>query len=86
MIGTNAWLVATILLLPPLAVPVLVALRSSANHRLAGVQIASTLTALMLATMTFAFDQSSFIDLALGAVLLGVPGTFMFALFLERWL
>ena len=86
MIGSNAWLLATILLLPPLAVPVFVALRSTANHRLAALQLASTLTALMLATMTFAFDQSSFIDLALGATLLGVPGTFLFTIFMERWL
>ena len=86
MIGLNAWLVATILLLPPLAVPVVVALRSSVNHRLAAIQIAGTLTTLMLATMTFAFDQGSFVDLALGAALLGVPGTLLFALFMERWL
>lgn len=86
MIGTTAWLVATIALLPALAVPVIVALRSTANHRLVGVQVASTLAALMLATMSFAFDQSSFIDLALGAILLGVPGTLLFAAFMERWI
>ena len=36
--------------------------------------------------MTFAFDQSSFIDLALTLALLTLPGTLVMALFLERWL
>ena len=86
MIAFNAWLLASILLLPPLAVPVVVALRGNANQRLVGIQLASLLTSLILAAMTFAFDQSSFIDLAFGATLLGVSSTFLFAIFMERWL
>ena len=82
----NAWLVATILLLPPFAVPVVVALRGQGNQRLAAVQIASTLAALIVAVMTFAFNQSSFIDIALCATFLSVPGTFLFTVFMERWL
>lgn len=82
----NLWLIATIALLPALAVPIAVAMRADCNNRLVAVQFAGALTALMLATMTFAFDQPSFIDLSLCAVLLTVPGTYLAATFLERWL
>ncbi len=86
MAGMNAWLVATILLLPPLLVPVYVATRENANNRLVAVQVASTLAALIIALMTFAFDQSSFIDVALCVTLLAVPGTYLYTIFMERWL
>ena len=82
----NAWLVATVLLLPPLAIPVAVALRGRADDRLAAVQVAAVLASLVLASMTFAFDQPSFIDVALCLTLLSVPGTFLYTVFLERWL
>ena len=82
----NAWLVAVILLLPPLAVPVVVAWRGNANNRLAAIQLASTLAALVVALMTFAFDQPSFVDLALCLTLVSIPGTLLFTTFMERWL
>jgi multisubunit Na+/H+ antiporter MnhF subunit len=82
----NMWLAAVILLLPPLAVPMVVAWRGDANNRLAAVQLAGTLAALILAVMTFAFDQPSFIDLALCLTLVSVPGTLIFTTFMERWL
>ena len=82
----NPWLVATILLLPPLLVPVYVASRADANNRLVAVQVSSTLAALIIALMTFAFDQSSFIDVALCVTLLAVPGTYLYTVFMERWL
>lgn len=82
----NAWLVAIILLMPPLLVPVYVATREDANNRLVAVQVASTLAALIIALMTFAFDQSSFIDVALCVTLLAVPGTYLYTVFMERWL
>ena len=82
----NVWHVAILLLLPPFAIPLAVAMRADADSRLAAVQVAGTLAALILALMTFAFDQPSFIDLALGLTLLSVPGTFLVTIFLERWL
>ena len=82
----NMWLIAIILLIPPLAMPAYVAIRQSANHRLAAVQLTSALAALILALMTFAFDQSSSVDLALASILLAVPGTYLYATFMERWL
>lgn len=79
------WDVAVITLLPAFAIPVLAALRSGSGDRLAAIQLASSVAMIVLALMTFAFDQSSFIDLALAVPLLTVPGTLVFALFLERW-
>ena len=82
----NAWLIAVIALLPALLVPVLGALRGNLLPRLVAVQLATGLATMILALMTFAFDQSSFMDPALTLVLLSFPGTLALALFLERWL
>lgn len=82
----NHWLLATILFVPPLLVPVMVGVRADANNRLVAVQVAAPLAAFILALMTFAFDQSSFIDVALCLTLLSVPGTYLYTLFMERWL
>jgi multicomponent Na+:H+ antiporter subunit F len=40
----------------------------------------------MLAMLSFAFGQASSTDLALTVALLSLPGTLVFALFVERWL
>lgn len=80
------WLVAIVALLPAFAVPVAVALRAPMNGRLVAVQLASALAMVILALMSFAFDQESTIDLALALVLLSVPGTYLYSLFMERWL
>jgi multisubunit Na+/H+ antiporter MnhF subunit len=80
------WMLAVIALLPALAIAVLGALRGPAMPRLVAVQLATSLAALILVLMTFAFDQSAFMDLPLGLVLLSFPGTLLFTLFMERWL
>ena len=82
----TAWMLATLALLPALAVPMAVACTGSTPNRMVAVQLATTVAAMILALMTFAFDQSSFIDLALCLALLSLPGTLLFALFIERWL
>jgi multisubunit Na+/H+ antiporter MnhF subunit len=83
----NAWLIATLALLPALTVAVAKAFVSgSTATRLVAVQLSSSLTTLILVLMTFAFDQSSFIDLPLTLAFLTLPGTLTLALFLERWL
>jgi multicomponent Na+:H+ antiporter subunit F len=87
MAAVNAWLLASLALMPALVVPVLTACRSgSTAARLVAVQLATSLTTLILVLMTFAFDQSSFIDLPLALALLALPGTLGMTLFLERWL
>jgi multisubunit Na+/H+ antiporter MnhF subunit len=85
--GLNAWLAASLALLPALAIPVFKACQSrSTATRLVAVQLATSLTTLILILMTLAFDQSSFIDLPLTLAFLALPGTLAMALFLERWL
>ncbi len=80
------WLAALIAMLPPLALPLWVALRGRTADRLIAAQLASAVAALALVLMSFAFDQPSFIDLPLSLAFLSLPGTLLFALFLERWL
>ena len=82
----TGWELASTALLPALAIPVLAATRGRTAERLAALQLASSVFTIVLALMTFAYDQSSFVDLALTASLLTVPGTLAFTLFLERWL
>ncbi len=80
------WLFAGIAMLPPLVAPLWVAIRGDLVNRLVAVQLGSAVTALILVLMSFAFDQSSEIDLPLTLSLLSLPGTLMLTLFLERWL
>ena len=80
------WTVAFIALLPAFAIPVFAALRGTAAHRLAAVPLAGSVATILLALVTFVFDQSSFIDIALCLALLTLPGTLAFAIFLERWI
>ena len=79
------WMVTCIALLPALAIPVVAALRGSTAHRLAALPLAGSVATILLVLVTFVFDQSSFIDIALCLALLTLPGTLAFALFLERW-
>jgi len=73
-------------LLPAVATAAALAATGEAVQRLVAVQLLSALMAPALAILTFAYDQSAFIDLALLAALLNLPATMLFALFLERWL
>jgi multicomponent Na+:H+ antiporter subunit F len=81
------WTGAVLALMPVFAVPVLLALSAGeAGTRMIATQFAAAVTCLILALLTFAFDQPSFIDLALALALLSLPGTLAIALFLERWI
>ena len=82
----NVWTLAAIALLPPFALIVAAAWRGAAMRRLVALQLATSLASLILVAMTFAFDQSAFIDLPLALALLSLPGAMAMALFLERWL
>ncbi len=82
----TVWIAAAIGLLPPAAAALIAALRGKVAQRLVAVQLATALASLLLALMTWAFDQPSFIDLALTLTVLSLPGTLLMALFLERWL
>ncbi len=80
------WMLATLALLPAFAIPVVSACRGGTAGRLVAIQLATSVAMLILVLMTFAFDQSAFIDLALTLAFLTLPGTLVIALFLERWL
>lgn len=82
----NAWLLAALALLPPFALAMFRAGRGGMASRIVAVQLASGLATFILAVMTFAFDQSSFIDLPLALALLSLPGMLLIILFWERWL
>ncbi|HEY6434146.1 MAG TPA: monovalent cation/H+ antiporter complex subunit F [Acetobacteraceae bacterium] len=86
MAGLNPWLIASLAMLPALAIPLARALRGSIDSRLVAVELASTITALLLVCLSFAFAQPSFLDLAVTLALLSLPGTLVLAVFLERWL
>ncbi len=83
----NEWLLAVLAMLVPLGVPLWIAGgRGDLANRLVAIQLGSTVTCFILVLMSFAFDQSSLIDLPLTLAALSLPGTLMLALFLERWL
>ena len=82
----TSWSVATLALAAALALPALAACRGDVGRRLAALQLGNAIAGLLLVSMTFAFDQSSFVDLALVLALLALPGTLVIALFMERWL
>ena len=56
------------------------------SRRLVAMELATSLSVLMLIALSFAFDQASSIDLALTLTVLSLPGTLVIALFEERWL
>ena len=82
----NAWLVASIAMLLALTLPAIRALSGSIGSRLVAVELAAVVTSLLLVCLSFAFDQPSFLDLAVTLGLLSLPGTLVLTTFLERWL
>lgn len=86
MAGLSVWSVGVWALLPALAVPLWCAMRGSVAHRVVAVQLASAVTSAMLVAMSFAFDQESYVSLAVALATLNVVGTFVIASVVERWL
>ena len=82
----SAWTQALIALLPALGLCAMRTWRGTVLARLVAFEMASAVGWLMLAFTSFAFDQPSFIDLPLALLILSLPGTLLFAHFLERWL
>ncbi len=82
----NAWAFACVAILPALAVPVWAGLRGAVAFRVAALQLAASVATLLLALLTFAVDEPSFMDLSLCLALLSLPGTLLLSHFLERWL
>jgi multisubunit Na+/H+ antiporter MnhF subunit len=83
---TRLWMFAMFGLILPMLAPVALSCRGGLGSRVVALQFATVLTSFLLICMTFAFDQSAFIDLPLALSLLTVPGTLLVALVLERWI
>ena len=82
----SVWPFGVWALLPALAVPVWCAMQGSVAQRVVAVQLASAVTSAMLVAMSFAFDQDSYVSLAVALAALNVVGTFVIASAVERWL
>lgn len=82
----NPWWLASLALAFPLIVPVAVAGNGNSVGRFIAMQLLSSLMTIILILLSFALNQSSFIDLPLALALLGLPGVLVMAMFLERWL
>jgi multicomponent Na+:H+ antiporter subunit F len=70
----------------PLGVPVIAACRRLPAMRFVALQVLVALATVILVLLSFALNQSSFVDLPLALALLSLPGSLLMALFLERWL
>jgi multicomponent Na+:H+ antiporter subunit F len=82
----NPWLAAAIALVPALAACAVVAMRRNLADRLVALELATVISAFVVILLTVAFAQPSFIDLALTLALLSLPGSLVYAHFVERWL
>ncbi|PYJ25820.1 MAG: hypothetical protein DME91_01975 [Verrucomicrobia bacterium] len=82
----NIWIAAAIALAFGFPLCGRVIVRAPVMDRLAALQLASTLTALILLLFALGVSQSSFCDLALATALLSFPAGLLFAHFYERWL
>jgi multicomponent Na+:H+ antiporter subunit F len=80
------WLWTAIALIAAMFVPIVMACRGRMAERLVAVQMATTLATIALIIMSFAFDAPALMDLPLSLILLGIPGTLLFAVALERWI
>ena len=81
----NAWLVAATVLLTGLLPCVWVAMRGTIVGALAALELASTLTTLVLMLIAQGLHRDPFMDLALVSAVLSFAGALAFARFLERW-
>jgi multicomponent Na+:H+ antiporter subunit F len=82
----SGWMLAVLALMPAFAIATIAAFRGGTGARFVATQLVASITIPILVLMTFAFDQSALIDLALTVALLSLPATLLLATFLERWL
>ena len=83
--GSTAWAVALVMLLPPLLAAFAMSWRGPVGTRFVGAQLAGSVSVIAMAAMTFAFGQSSSIDLAVTFGVLTVTASLLYAVFVERW-
>jgi multicomponent Na+:H+ antiporter subunit F len=81
----NEWLIAATVLLVGIVPCLWVAMRGSIVSALAALELASTITTLVLVLIAQGFRRDPFMDLALVSSILSFAGALTFARFLERW-
>lgn len=80
----NVWLIATGVLLLALLLCAIIVFRAATLDRLVALELAGTITTLLILTLAQGLGRLSVFDLALALALLSVPGTLVYAYFLER--
>jgi multisubunit Na+/H+ antiporter MnhF subunit len=81
----NAWLLAAAVLLTGALPPcVAVVLRGTPQERVAGLNLATTFTAVLFLLLAQGYGRTGYQDLALVAAVVGPAGTLVFARFLGR--
>jgi multisubunit Na+/H+ antiporter MnhF subunit len=78
--------IAIFALMPPLLAGVIAARRGPLHTLPLAIQFISTLVAIVFVLIALAMQQPSYIDLALAMTLLGLPGTFAYSFYMERWM
>ena len=81
----NAWLIAATVLLSGLGPCLWVAMRGTIVGALVALELASTITTLVLLLVAQGLRRDPFADLALVSAVLSFAGALTFARFLERW-
>ena len=81
----NAFLIAAAVLLAGLGPCLWVAVRGEIVGALGALELASTITTLVLLCIAQGLNHDSFMDLALVSAILSFAGSLAFARFLERW-
>jgi multicomponent Na+:H+ antiporter subunit F len=81
----NGWLIAATVTLAGLAPCLWVAMRGTIVSALAALELASTITTLVLVLIAQGLHRDTFMDLAVVSAVLSFAGGLCFARFLERW-
>ncbi|HEX4129193.1 MAG TPA: monovalent cation/H+ antiporter complex subunit F [Pirellulales bacterium] len=82
----NAWLIAATALVPGLLACGWIGSRAATMDRLVALELAGSLMPLVVVLLAEGYARPSLYDLALTLAVLSLPGTIVFAHFLERWL
>jgi multicomponent Na+:H+ antiporter subunit F len=81
----NAWLIASTALIVTLLPCVWVCVRQGPLDALVALELASTITTLVLLALAQGYRRDPFMDLALVSAVLSFAGALAFVRFLERW-
>lgn len=85
MAGMNEWLAAAILVLLGLFPCGIVVARAKPAERLIAIEMAGMISSTALLLLAKGSNRPSFVDLALTLAIVSIPGTLLFAHYLERW-